>query len=174
MIGNSRNCLALECEPPFGGKEICDLYIDGKCTAPESAKVMNCFICMTDADLAVCYDQWYKLKNVTGECAEGLLKEVLDWYKECGTGVSPVTAVDADILQEISRRWRRRHQKDEQVFEWEDSGFANSTGPVYRCGRCHGINNPDSAAVLMDRQKEKPPFCPLCGAPMKTGEEGSA
>lgn len=168
------DCLARECEPPYGGEEICDFYIDGKCIAPDTAKVMNRFICMTDADLAICYDQWYKLKNVTGECGEGLLREVLDWYKERGTELSPVTAVDTDILQEISRRWRRRHQKEEQVFEWEDTGFANSTGPVYRCGRCHGVYNPDSAAVLMGRQQEKPAFCPLCGAPMKTGKEGSA
>lgn len=60
---------------------------------------------------------------------------------------------------------------EEQVWEWEDTGISNSTGPVYRCGHCKKFYNPDSAAVLMGRQLEKPPFCQMCGKPMRNGKE---
>lgn len=156
----------------------------------------NYFANFSDAALVQIYEELHEVRcgKTNGAWPDGKLGEILSELGATGisplvrtdrelkaeicqrwlaTQKSPVTAVDADILQEISRRWRRRDQEDEQVFEWEDTGFANSTGPVYRCGRCHGIHNPDSAAVLMDRQKEKPPFCPLCGAPMKVEERST-
>lgn len=51
--------------------------------------------------------------------------------------------------------------------EWIDTGFENSTGKIYRCSACNKTNNPNKKDVEMGRVKEKPDFCPNCGADMR-------
>lgn len=43
----------------------------------------------------------------------------------------------------------------------------NSTGLIYQCSACGKCNNPNEDDVSLGRAKEKPDFCPNCGADMK-------
>ena len=49
---------------------------------------------------------------------------------------------------------------------WIDTGFENSTGNIYICSACNKTNNPNKKDVEDGRAKEKPDFCPNCGAKM--------
>ena len=49
---------------------------------------------------------------------------------------------------------------------WFDTGVENETGSIYFCSACNKYNNPNKKDVKMRRAKEKPDYCPNCGAKM--------
>lgn len=49
---------------------------------------------------------------------------------------------------------------------WFDTGVENETGNIYFCSVCNKYNNPNKKDVEMKRAKEKPNYCPNCGARM--------
>lgn len=49
---------------------------------------------------------------------------------------------------------------------WFDTGVENGTGNIYFCSVCGKYNNPNKKDVEMKRTKEKPDYCPHCGARM--------
>ena len=49
---------------------------------------------------------------------------------------------------------------------WFDTGVENETGNIYFCSVCNKYNNPNKKDVEMKRAKEKPAYCPNCGAKM--------
>ena len=49
---------------------------------------------------------------------------------------------------------------------WFDTGVENATGNIYFCSVCRKYNNPNKKDVEMKRTKEKPAYCPNCGALM--------
>lgn len=56
---------------------------------------------------------------------------------------------------------------------WFDTGVENATGNIYFCSVCRKYNNPNKKDVEMKRTKEKPAYCPNCGAKMELeGGEG--
>lgn len=50
---------------------------------------------------------------------------------------------------------------------WFDTGVENETGNIYFCSACDKFHNPNKKDVAMKRAKEKPSFCPNCGADMR-------
>lgn len=49
---------------------------------------------------------------------------------------------------------------------WFDTGVENVTGNIYFCSVCNKYHNPNKKDVKMKRAKEKPDYCPNCGAKM--------
>lgn len=54
---------------------------------------------------------------------------------------------------------------------WIDTGYKNSTGNIYKCSNCEGFHNPNEEDIKLNRVKEKPNFCPNCGASMGESEQ---
>ena len=52
---------------------------------------------------------------------------------------------------------------------WFDTGVENKTGNIYFCSVCNKYHNPNKKDVQMKRAKEKPAYCPNCGAKMDGG-----
>lgn len=49
---------------------------------------------------------------------------------------------------------------------WFDTGAENETGNIYFCSVCNKYHNPNKKDVQMKHAKEKPAYCPNCGAKM--------
>lgn len=49
---------------------------------------------------------------------------------------------------------------------WIDTGAENEAGNIYFCSVCNKLYNPNKKDVAMKRAKEKPDYCPNCGAKM--------
>ena len=80
----------------------------------------------------------------------------LDCDDDCFCGKVADYLIAADVVE------RKRG-------EWVDTGFENSTGKIYVCSACNKTNNPNKKDVELGRTKEKPDFCPNCGADMRGG-----
>ena len=49
---------------------------------------------------------------------------------------------------------------------WIDLEVENSTGKIFGCSVCNRTHNPNRKDVKIGRAKEKPDYCPNCGARM--------
>ena len=89
--------------------------------------------------------------------------------------------IDADEFMKEIRKWLGNETDFRSLQEiiagmptidpvkhgwWIDLEVENSTGKIFGCSVCNRTHNPNRKDVKIGRAKEKPDYCPNCGARM--------